>query len=267
MDTAEFREAVYAFYKDQGRSFPWRGAGPWGVLVSELMLQQTQTDRVIPYWNRWMELWPRPGDLAAAPMERALREWSGLGYNRRARYLRECAAVIASQHGGRVPDTPELLRGLPGIGLYTSGAVACFGYQYPAVFIETNIRSAALHFFFQGREGVEDREIFPILEAALDREHPREWYWALMDYGAALKKLTLNPNHRSAHYAKQSRFEGSFRQLRGRIVKSLAFEGPAKASDLSRRTGIGGEDLYRVIKSLEKELLVCEQGGLYRVSD
>jgi A/G-specific adenine glycosylase len=265
---AEFRRVIYSRYGDAGRVFPWRqNTGPWGVLVSEFMLQQTQTDRVIPYWERWMRLWPSPRDLAGASLEAVMREWSGLGYNRRARYIRDCAVTIAADHNGLVPETPEGLRGLPGIGPYTAGAVACFGYNYPAVFIETNIRAAALHFFFQGREGVKDGEIFPFLEAALDRENPRKWNWALMDYGAALKKLTANPNRRSAHYARQSPFEGSFRRLRGMVIKALAFQGPATAEDLARRTGMGEEDVYRAAESLEKDLMVAEKEGVYRIAD
>jgi A/G-specific adenine glycosylase len=268
MDTGEFAGIIYGNYERAGRTFPWRERlSPWGVLVSEFMLQQTQTDRVIPYWERWMEKWPRPEDLAGASLEEALREWSGLGYNRRGRYLRENARIIAGEYGGRVPDTPEGLLPLPGIGAYTAGAIACFAYNYPAVFIETNIRAAVIHFFFQGAEAVKDGEIFPILESSLDRRNPRKWYWALMDYGAALKKLRPNPNRQSAHYTKQSPFEGSFRQLRGRLIKSLVAQGPAAAEDLRRRTGMETGDFYRVLAVLEKESMVAEEAGLYRIPE
>ncbi|MDR1411035.1 MAG: A/G-specific adenine glycosylase [Spirochaetaceae bacterium] len=229
------------------------------------MLQQTQTERVLRYWKRWMELWPEPGGLAGAPFEEVLREWSGLGYNRRAKYLHSCAKIVAEEYRGRVPDTPGELRRLPGIGGYCSGAIACFGYNYPAVFIETNIRAALIHFFFQDRATVSDGDIRPVLEDTLDRENPRRWYYALMDYGAALKKITANPGRKSAHYAKQSRFEGSFRQKRGRLVKALAFGGPASAEALARSAGMEQGEIYEVINSLEKDLLVAEKGGLYRI--
>lgn len=255
--------------------FPWRQDGrqdiAWGVLVSEFMLQQTQTHRVIPYWERWMGLWPKPPDLAKASLETVLREWSGLGYNRRARYLRECAKVITEEHGGMVPGTPEELLPLPGIGAYTAGAISCFAYNYPAVFIETNIRATLIHFYFQGSsdkvsaDKVSDTEIFPILETVLDRKNPRKWYWALMDYGAALKKVTVNPNRRSAHYTRQSPFTGSFRQTRGRLIRTLASEGPASAKELAARTGIETESLYEALEALQKDSLVAEEDGMYRI--
>jgi A/G-specific adenine glycosylase len=234
-------------------------------MVSEFMLQQTQTERVIPYWERWMRLWPAPKDLAAVSLEDALREWNGLGYNRRGRFLTECARLITEKYDGEVPETPAILLSLPGIGAYTAGAIACFGYNYPSVFIETNIRASVIHFFFQNRESVDDREIFPILTEALDHDNPRRWYWALMDYGAALKKVTVNPGRRSAHYTKQSPFEGSFRQQRGRIVKALIFQGPATVSQLQKSTGIEPEALYKVLDNLAKDSMVAEKEGVYQI--
>ncbi|MDR2618700.1 MAG: A/G-specific adenine glycosylase, partial [Treponema sp.] len=216
METKAFRTVIYSYYQNHARDFPWRrNTDPWGIVVSEFMLQQTQTARVETYWKRWMEKWPGPEDVHKASLEEVLREWSGLGYNRRARNLKECAAFITEENKGKTPSTPEELVKLPGIGPYTAGAIACFAYDYPAVFIETNIRSVMLHFFFSGQEGVKDSEIIPVLEKVLDRSSPRKWYWALMDYGAELKKLTPNPGRRSAHYSRQSGFKGSFRQLRG----------------------------------------------------
>ncbi|MDR1420838.1 MAG: A/G-specific adenine glycosylase [Treponema sp.] len=268
MKTTEFRNIIYANYREAGRKFPWRdNTAPWGVMVSEFMLQQTQTERVIPYWKRWMEKWPSPKALNRASLEDALREWSGLGYNRRCRSLKECARYITEKHRGVIPGTPEKLLSFPGIGPYTAGAVACFAYNYPAVFIETNIRSVFLHFFFENRTGVRDGEIFPLLAGTLDRRNPREWYWALMDYGAALKRITVNPGRRSAHYGRQTRFEGSFRQLRGAVIRSLVSSGPADRKDLGGRTGIAAEDLYDVLEILKKEQMVGEEGGIYRIRE
>jgi A/G-specific adenine glycosylase len=268
MNQAEFRAIIYENYDKAGRTFPWRThISPWGVMVSEFMLQQTQTDRVVPYWERYMERWPSPEDLAKASMTEVLREWCGLGYNRRGRFLKDCAGMIVKNHGGEVPRKPEALIDLPGIGPYAAGAIACFAYNYPAVFIETNIRAVMLHFFFSERKDVKDREIFPLLKEVLDQENPRKWYWALMDYGAALKKLTVNPNRRSAHYTQQSRFEGSFRQMRGAIVRALVSWGPGNSNELKKRTGIMKGDLYKVLDALEKESMVAEENGVYRIKE
>jgi A/G-specific adenine glycosylase len=266
MDKGEFRKIIYRNFKKEGRVFPWRqDPAPWGVVVSEFMLQQTQTARVIPYWERWMRLWPKPEDLARASLEETLREWSGLGYNNRARRLRECARIIAEDYRGTVPGVPEELLRLPGIGAYTAGAIACFAYNYPSVFIETNIRATVIHFFFKDRVDVSDAEMVPILESALDRRNPRKWHWALMDYGAALKKITANPGRRSAHYTRQSPFQGSFRQLRGRLIRSLVSEGPASAPELERRTGIAAQDIYKALDALKKDAMVAEDEGFYRI--
>jgi A/G-specific adenine glycosylase len=267
MDIQEFRRIILSHYAEAGRDFPWRGAAPWGVMVSEFMLQQTQTERVIPYWNRWMKLWPEPAALAEASMEEALREWSGLGYNRRCKYLKNSATLIASEWGGRVPDSLEALLPLPGIGPYIAGAISCFAYNYPSVFIETNIRSTVLHFFFPDRDDVKDAEIFPVLEAALDREDPRRWYYALMDYGAALKKLIPNPNRRSAHYVKQSPFGGSFRQARGKVLRALVASGPGGFKEIGNNSGLEEEELYRVLEALKKESMVAEAEGIYSIKN
>jgi A/G-specific adenine glycosylase len=265
MEIAEFKEAVLSNYRQQGRKFPWHFADPWGVMVSEFMLQQTQTERVIPYWENWMKVWPRPKALADASMETALRAWSGLGYNRRCRYLKESAAIIANENDGKVPETPQALLLLPGVGPYMSSAIACFAYNYPAVFIETNIRSAVIHCFFPDRNDVRDSEIIPILEAALDHDNPRTWHYALMDYGAFLKKTTANPSRRSAHYTRQSPFNGSFRQARGKVIKALVSMGPCGAEELKLASGLEEEKLYKVLEKLKEESFVAEDGGEYRI--
>ncbi|MDR2448265.1 MAG: A/G-specific adenine glycosylase [Treponema sp.] len=277
-----FKAEVYSYYEQCGRMFPWRkNTAPWGVLVSEFMLQQTQTERVIPYFERWMLRWPAPEALHNASLEEALSEWVGLGYNRRCRFLKDCADVITGDYGGHVPETPETLCSLPGVGAYTAGAIACFAYNYPSVFIETNIRAAAIHFFYGAPASsapaeipaeiplvISDREISSILESALDgdaRENPRRWYWALMDYGANVKKLHVNPNRRSAHYAKQSQFEGSLRQIRGSVVRTLAREGASTIESLLRETAARKQELYRALDGLQKDAMVCENQGVYRI--
>jgi len=272
MKVKDFREMILSNYRKEGRKFPWRGdasreADPWGVMVSEFMLQQTQTDRVIRYWENWMQKWPHPQALAQAPMEEALRHWSGLGYNRRCYNLKNSAVLITAEYNGKVPDNPGTLRLLPGIGPYIAGAIACFAYNYPGVFIETNIRSTMIHCFFPDRDDVKDSEIFPILESVLYKKDPRTWYYALMDYGASLKKLTENPSRRSAHYVRQTPFIGSFRQARGKVIRALASMGSSNAKEIELACGLGEEKLYRVLDRLEKESLVAEERGIYRIKD
>ena len=266
----EFRQLIYSWYEKNGRTFPWReNIDPWGIMLSEFMLQQTQTTRVEAYWKRWMAKWPKPEDVHRAGLDEVLREWSGLGYNRRGKYLKDSAGIITMDYGGKVPSNPEDLARLPGIGTYSAGAIACFAYNYPAVFIETNIRSLMLHFFFRTRETVKDKEVLPLIAETLDRENVRKWYWALMDYGAALKKTIPNPGRKSAHYTRQSGFEGSFRQLRGSLVRTLLNEGPGNAHDLGKRLGMKAEngDIYRALEALGRESLVAEEEGIYRIRD
>jgi len=166
-----------------------------------------------------------------------------------------------------VPETPRALLELPGVGPYMSAAIACFAYNYPAAFIETNIRSAVIHNFFPGRDDVRDSEIMPILEAALSRDEPRTWNYALMDYGAFLKSTTTNPGRRSAHYTRQSPFNGSFRQARGKVIKALVSMGQCGAEELKLATGLEEEKLYEVLEKLKEEAFVAEDGGEYRIRD
>ncbi|MHC6204412.1 HhH-GPD family protein [Breznakiellaceae bacterium SP9] len=268
MDTHEFQEIIYAHYAKAGRQFPWRGAAsPWGVLVSELMLQQTQTERVVPYWERWMAKWPSPERLAGAGLDEVLREWNGLGYNRRAKYLHDGAKQITHKHSGTVPQTRAELLNLPGIGHYTAGAIACFAYNAPELFIETNIRSVLLHFFFESQtDKIDDKLLLPILEQSLDRENPRRWYYALMDYGAALKRTVVNPNRKSSHYTRQSTFKGSFRQIRGAIIRALVKDGPACAKVIQEHLDIpiDAQALRKALDALCKDqLLTCRDGVYY----
>ena len=266
MEIDNFKAAVYLNYETAPRKFPWReNVSPWGIMVSEFMLQQTPVNRVIPFWNEWMQKWPDIRDIANANMEDVLTQWNGLGYNRRGYFLKKSAEMIVKHYDGRVPGVPQNLLPLPGIGPYIAGAIACFAYNYPSVFIETNIRSAVIHFFFPDRYDIKDSEIKPILELALDRKNPRKWYYALMDYGAELKKNSENPERRSAHYVKQSPFNGSFRQARGKIFKTLISIGPSTLEELYLVTKIDIEELYRVLFILKKETMITETQGIYRI--
>ena len=268
----QFQTLILDYYRQAGRSFPWRETrDPYAVLVSELMLQQTQTERVVPKYLAWLKEFPTAADLARAPFSQVLAAWSGLGYNRRAGYLQDACRQVVEEMGGVFPATAKELEKLRGVGAYTAGAVATFAFGRPEVFIETNIRSVYLFFFFSDGDGkVADSSLMPLVEATLYRQDPRRWYYALMDYGARLKKITANPSRLSRHYSRQSKFEGSLRQARGAIVRILANSGnnPLSLKVIEDESGIGLCRLQEAVESLVAEGMVSRlQGAVYAIAE
>lgn len=241
------------------------------VLVSEVMLQQTQTHRVVPKYQAFLKAFPTIQHLAAADLADVLRLWQGLGYNRRALMLHRAAAQVVREYGGRLPQEYEQLVALPGIGPYTASAIMTFAYNQSQVFIETNIRAAIIHHFFppttkKGRVApqrlVSDAQIRPILAAAVPESSPRIFYQALMDYGAFLKQKYPNPSRRSRHYLKQSAFEGSTRQIRGGVLR-LCLREPQTLVGLVRTLRIPAARLRPVLATLVREGLVEKQAARY----
>lgn len=223
-----FHATVLTHYREQGRTLPWRETqDPYAILVSEVMLQQTQVPRVLPKYAEFLSAFPTVAVLAAAPTARVLAAWQGLGYNRRALALHRVAQMVVSEYRGLIPDSPAALRALPGVGAATAAAVCVFAYHAPLAFIETNIRAAFIHFFFQECFSVPDAAILPLVELTLDRQDPRTWYYALMDYGVWVKKQFGNPSRRSRHHVAQSPFAGSHRQARAAVLRALLAAGPA----------------------------------------
>lgn len=221
MTIPAFRRKILDWYAKNGRVLPWRKThDPYKILVSEIMLQQTQVSRVIPKYKEFLKEFPTAKALSKAPDSKLLTVWSGLGYWRRARFLKAAAIAVTEQYNGKFPQDIETLKTLPGIGPYTAGAVACFAFNSPAAFVDTNIRRVYLHFFFADKEGVSDKKIMEIAQKAVWKEDPRSWHWALFDYGAMVLK-DKKINRRSKHYNKQSEFIGSFRSFRTQIVKYL----------------------------------------------
>ncbi len=262
-DIRTFRDEVRRVYREHYREMPWRDApSPYNVFVSEVMLQQTQVARVKRKFLPFIERFPGFSVLAETSFAEVLRYWSGMGYNRRARFLQDGAGRIHREFSGALPRDPAILKTLPGIGSATAGSIAAFAYDEPTVFIETNIRRVFLHHFFPDRHDVPDREILPLVEVTLDRNAPRKWYWALMDYGVLLAGSGKNANRRSAHYVRQSPFEGSTRQLRGMILRDLSRNGVITAEALPRYGKDNGFDRTRVqevLDTLEKERFVCRR--------
>lgn len=259
-----FQEKIHAFYDAEGRDLPWRKrVNPYRVLVSEIMLQQTQVERVIGKYREFLAAFPDFTALAAAGNAKLLRLWSGMGYNRRALALKALARQVMSEHRGRLPSDPALLLTLPGIGAYTAGAVCAFAFNLPVVFMDTNIRRVYIHEFFQDREDIHDSELIPFVEQTLDRDNPRKWYNALMDYGAMLKQKHANPNRRSAHYTRQSPFANSNRQVRGAILKALVAGAALSAAQIVKQAGREPERVKMNLGRLVEEGFIRKKGRLY----
>ena len=213
---------------------PWRKTrDPYKILVSELMLQQTQVARVIPKYTNFIKLFPSYKALANAPLSKVLGEWQGLGYNRRAKFLHETAKIITEKHKGKFPKRVEEIESLPGIGPYTARAISTFAYNQPEVFIETNIRTVFTRFYRGGptsAKSVDDKELMPLIERDLrnSKMEPRDFYAALMDYGSYLKANGVRINNKSKHYTKQSKFEGSARQKRATALRDALKKGASE---------------------------------------
>lgn len=264
---ASFKHFIWAFYRDSGRIFTWRNnEDPYAIVVSEIMLQQTQTYRVEPKFDLFMFEFPNFAALATAPLQQLLAAWQGLGYNRRALALQSIAQRVTNEFGGVLPNDPAILVTFKGIGPATAASICAFAFNRPTVFIETNIRSVFIHSFFKGREAVHDKELLPLIEATLDHENPREWYYALMDYGVYLKKEKGNPSRKSRHHTKQSRFEGSDRQLRGAILRTVTRMGEISQEDLVKAVKENESERFeRILVSLEKEGFLAKQKGFWLV--
>lgn len=259
---ALFRQMVYGHYHRHGRTLPWREThDPYAILVSEIMLQQTQVDRVTGKFEGFLTAFPDFSALAAAPLDAVLGAWQGLGYNRRALNLKRCAEAVVAEHGGALPSSSLELEKLPGIGHYTARAVAAFAFSVPSVFIETNIRTVFIHHFFHGPGKVHDRELLPLIEWTLDRGNPREWYYALMDYGAHLKRLHGNPSRRSAHHATQSPFRGSNRELRSLILKAILDTPGITLEELETISGKQQGAVLGNVKQMEAEGFIAKRKG------
>ncbi len=265
MTIGQFRKRIWDHYAAHGRhDMAWRKKrDPYRIVVSEVMLQQTQVARVEKKYPEFIAAFPGFASLAKAPLKDVLAAWQGMGYNRRALYLKRIAEEVVREHGGILPHDPKALEKLPGIGHATARSIAAFAFDAPVAFIETNIRSVFLRHFFPGRKGVKDAQILPFVERALDRARPREWHWALMDYGTHMKGFGTNPSRASAHHGTQEKFAGSDRQARGAIVRALLASGPRTIPDIVRETGMEGGRVRRNMANLEREGLVGEKRGKF----
>jgi A/G-specific adenine glycosylase len=263
----EFQSAVWVFYKKNRRDFAWRNTrNPYHIVVSEIMLQQTQTARVAEKYENFLEKFASFDALASASVVEVLTEWVGLGYNRRALALQGIAQKIVAEYNGILPSDSLILETFKGLGPATAASIVAFAYNKPTIFIETNIRAVYLHAFFgHQQELVADKQLLPLVNATVDQENAREWYYALMDCGVALKKLYKNPSRKSKHHAKQSKFEGSDRQIRGAVVRILTQKKEASFEELQL---LGYEEirLTKILDDLCKEGFILRLSGRYKIN-
>lgn len=267
-DIKKFQKEIWKYYRAHGRhDMLWRKTiNPYRIVVSEIMLQQTQVDRVTPKYKEFIRKFPNFSSLAYAPLADVLLTWQGLGYNRRALFLKKLAEVVVEKYKGKLPHDPEILHTLPGIGKATAGSIAAFAFNHPSVFIETNIRRVFIHFFFPQSKKVSDDAIMQLVAAAVDGKNPREWYFALMDYGTMLaSREKENPNRKSAHYTKQSKFYGSDRQVRGKLVALLVKKKSLTVRAAAQHLNELVERVEKILTQLEKEGFVRRTGASFRI--
>lgn len=280
------------------RDLPWRNTrDPYEIWLSEVMLQQTQVPRVLARWQEWLERFPTVVALAHADTADVLAAWQGMGYNRRALALKAAAETVCADYDGVFPNDAAALRALPGIGPATAQGIRAFAFDLPGVYLETNVRTVLLHHFFPDVPGVPDRELIPLAAATcpgtdeeagvpfaapLDEDDtPRSWYYAMLDYGAYLKKTIPNPSRRSSTYTKQSRFEGSRRQKRAHIVRMLLDarasgtgalmldEVRAGVDELELGAGrerVGESDVMSILEDLVREGFARETDGTWSIA-
>lgn len=272
----DFQQTVWRYYDEHGRhDLPWRlpdadgRFDPYKIMVSEVMLQQTQVNRVIPKYLQFLELFPQVDTLAQASLGEVLIAWQGLGYNRRAKFLWQAAQKVVSEYDGRFPRSQQELVGLPGIGMNTAGAIVAYAYDEPTSFIETNIRTVFIHHFFDDQTGIADKTIHDLVAASLPKADAgeaasfRNWYWALMDYGAHLKQTVGNKSRASKSYVRQSPFHGSRRQVRGAVIREL---GKRPAAYDALLATVSDPRLEAVLQDLVREELIRNDAGTYRLA-
>jgi len=263
----QFQTFIWEFYTINGRHFAWRNVeNEYYVLISEIMLQQTQTHRVIKKFEEFLSAFPTIELLSQASLRDVLSVWQGLGYYRRARYLHQTAHIIMHEYAGKLPQDPKILKTFPGIGAATASSICAFAFNRPTIFIETNIRTVFIYHFFSNKTNITDKEIIPLIEQSVDMNNPREWYYALMDYGVFLKNQYKNPSRKSAHYIQQTKFEGSDRQIRAAILKLITNNDTIDISVILLKINNDKERIEKIIQQLENEnFIVKNQHNIYKI--
>ena len=283
-DIEQFRMLVRREGAERYRDLPWRRTrDPYGIWLSEVMLQQTQVARVLTRWPEWLERFPTVESLAAAPTSEVLAAWQGMGYNRRALALKAAAEEVTRDRDGVFPQDADELKALPGIGPATAAGIRAFAFDLPGVYLETNVRTVFLHELYPSAESVPDRELVPLVrdtcppDASDPKDDPRTWYYALLDYGAYLKRTVPNPSRRSSSHVRQSRFEGSHRQKRAALLRVLLAHGSSgvdiatvceelgKEEAGAGRSPLGEKDVRSLLEELSVEGFCRQERGVWIV--
>ncbi|MEX0934071.1 MAG: A/G-specific adenine glycosylase [Candidatus Paceibacterota bacterium] len=259
----EFQKTIWKYYKKHGRDLPWcRTQNPYRIVVSEIMLQQTQVSRVLDKYKEFLRAFPSFKTLAQAKQSDVLRVWQGLGYNRRALALQRIAVKVVEEYKEKLPQDPKVLKTFPGIGEASASSIVVFAFNKSEIFIETNIRSVFIHFFFKNKKNVYDKDIFPLIEQTLDTKNPRKWYFALMDYGVMLKKGE-NPSRKSVHHIKQKPFKESDRYIRGYIIKLLIQNKKQTLFQLQKAVHRDKERIEKCLHDLNQEGFLKKSKNVY----
>lgn len=262
---SNFKLLIMSYYHDHKRELEWRDKiTPYRVFISEIMLQQTQVNRVQKKFPEFIENFPDFSTLAKGSITRILSTWQGMGYNRRALCLKKSAEIILERYKGTLPHDPILLDKLPGIGHATANSIVVFAYNIPKVFIETNIRKVFIHVFFKKKINSFDSDILSLVERSLDIKNPRDWYYALMDYGASLSKLSSNPNRKSNMYRKQISFINSNRQIRGQILTHI-LKSSLNLSEIEKKIQFPKKRIYDNLNNLIQEGFIIKKEDKYHI--
>lgn len=269
MNTKKFKKEIWEYYENHGRKLPWRSIhDPYKIFVSEIMLQQTQVARVLKKYPEFIKKFPSFQSLASAKLSDVFLVWQGMGYNRRAKFMKHTAEIIVKDFGGIVPRDQRMLKTFPGIGAGTAGSLLAFIYNEPVCFVETNIRRVIIHFFFKEGADIEEKDILKKVQETIDTSNPREWYYALMDYGSMLPKQgKINVNKKSKIYKKQTPFIGSRRQLRGCVIKFLLDKKSGSSSEIMRVYGAQKNEIDEILVSLAKEGIIKKKGRFYSIPE
>ncbi|MBI5153556.1 MAG: A/G-specific adenine glycosylase [Parcubacteria group bacterium] len=264
----EFKKAIWNYYKKNKRAMPWRETtDPYCIVVSEIMLQQTQVKRVLKKYPLFIKTFPDFQSLAKASLSHVLKIWQGMGYNRRAIALKKIAEKVMHEYNGVLPQAPEVLITFPGIGKATAGSIMAFAFNAPSIFIETNIRRVFIHHFFANKKNIKDEDILEYVKDTVDKKLPREWYLALMDYGTHLGEIlrAKNPNTKSKVYKKQSKFEGSDRKIRGVILRILINEGKKTKEEIVLQINEDHVRVEKILSSLVIEGFLIQNNNRYQL--